>query len=73
MILGRVLPRPDRGPNRYTCRFFDGRNCGAYENRPSMCRDYPYGNKREHGEKCAWDAAREGRHHLPVIQDRKAA
>jgi Fe-S-cluster containining protein len=29
----------------YTCKNFDSatNNCTAYETRPSMCRDYPYG------------------------------
>lgn len=29
----------------YTCKHFDAAsgNCGDYENRPAMCRDYPYG------------------------------
>lgn len=26
-----------------TCRHFDGRDCTAYESRPPMCKDYPYG------------------------------
>lgn len=31
----------------YTCKFFDGesRNCLDYENRPTMCRDFPYSLK----------------------------
>jgi Fe-S-cluster containining protein len=30
----------------YTCKHFDSTtgNCGIYEHRPLMCRDYPYGN-----------------------------
>ena len=30
----------------YTCKNFDPvtKNCTAYETRPEMCRDYPYGN-----------------------------
>jgi len=26
-----------------TCRHFDGKNCTVYDQRPQMCRDYPYG------------------------------
>lgn len=26
-----------------TCRHFDGANCRAYDSRPRMCRNYPYG------------------------------
>jgi hypothetical protein len=35
----------------YTCRHWDEdtRLCGAYEQRPSMCRDYPYGRPCERG------------------------
>lgn len=29
----------------YTCKYFDGHNCTAYEERPAMCRDYPYGKQ----------------------------
>lgn len=29
----------------YTCRHLQSNgDCGIYENRPSMCRDYPYGH-----------------------------
>lgn len=30
---------------RYTCKFWDkaSGNCTNYENRPTMCKDYPYG------------------------------
>lgn len=37
---GRWFTEADR---RYTCRHFDGVNCTAYEERPDMCRNYPYG------------------------------
>lgn len=26
----------------FTCKNFTGTGCGAYENRPKMCSDYPY-------------------------------
>lgn len=34
----------------YTCKHFDmtTRNCTNYENRPTMCRDYPYDRKCDH-------------------------
>lgn len=34
----------------YTCRNFnkETRNCMNYENRPHMCRNYPYGRKCEY-------------------------
>lgn len=57
----------------YTCRFFDGEtgNCNNYDERPNMCRHYPYGRPCEHGDACAFDEAREGRHNgrvsLPVL------
>lgn len=66
MILSMVIPLPGDGPQQYTCKFFDGKNCGAYEVRPDMCKSYPYGKPCEHGDKCEWDDARYGR--LPVIQ-----
>jgi len=32
--------------HRYTCRhLINGRDCGIYETRPVMCRDYPYGGR----------------------------
>ena len=38
----------------YHCIYWDEdtRLCGAYENRPEMCRAYPYGKKCEHGCDC---------------------
>jgi len=53
----------------FTCRHFDeaAGNCTAYALRPRMCRSYPYGSRCEHGDRCTWDAAREGRAaELPV-------
>lgn len=62
LILAMAVPLPDLGPDRYTCRLFDGVNCTVYEMRPAMCRDYPYNEKCEHGEKCQWEEARKGEH-----------
>ena len=28
-----------------TCKHFDGHDCTVYDQRPSMCREYPYGKK----------------------------
>lgn len=38
----------------YRCIYWDEttRLCGAYENRPEMCRSYPYGKACEHGCDC---------------------
>lgn len=35
-------------------------DCGIYEDRPEMCRNYPYRNKCERSE-CQWEAATDGR------------
>lgn len=43
-------------------------DCGDYENRPRMCREYPYGNSCEHGANCTWEEAR-----LVSIEKRAAA
>lgn len=47
--------------NYYACRHFDevAGNCRAYETRPRMCREYPYGNACEHGDRCEWKEAAE--------------
>ena len=44
------LGTDDTGKYHYTCRHFNVEtgNCMAYESRPDMCRDYPYGNPCEH-------------------------
>ncbi len=39
----------------YTCVHFVEGNCTAYEERPLMCSDYPYGKTCEHGEACGWE------------------
>jgi hypothetical protein len=43
-----IYQRPnERGGYRYTCKHWDvsSGNCLNYENRPTMCRDYPYGKE----------------------------
>ena len=32
------------GSCRFTCKHFDGESCTAYEARPRMCSEYPYGS-----------------------------
>lgn len=45
----------------FTCRHFDTTNrvCTAYEDRPQMCRDFPYGKKCPYGDSCEWDKGRD--------------
>lgn len=40
--------------DRYTCRHWDEdtRLCGVYEERPRMCRDYPYDKPCQHDCNC---------------------
>ncbi len=40
----------------YTCKHFDepSGNCGIYETRPKMCRDFPYGKPCPFPD-CGWD------------------
>lgn len=43
-----IYQRPNpKGGYRYTCKYFDKEsgNCCNYENRPNMCKDYPYGKQ----------------------------
>jgi Fe-S-cluster containining protein len=48
----------------FTCKHFDrfSRSCAVYNNRPLMCRDFPYGKPCEHGSRCEWDKGRAGKH-----------
>lgn len=46
--------------NLYTCKHFDGESCTNYDNRPNMCRKYPYYNRCNYAG-CTWKAARDGR------------
>lgn len=47
------FPWSDRGHN-FTCRHWDEstRLCGIYEDRPKMCRRFPYGKKCPFGCSC---------------------
>lgn len=38
----------------------DDGDCVIYKDRPQMCRNYPYGHACVFGDRCSWDAAREG-------------
>lgn len=42
----------------YTCRHWDEETmlCGVYEDRPRMCRDYPYAGKCQHDCNCTFRA-----------------
>jgi Fe-S-cluster containining protein len=62
------------GAHMYTCRHLNviTGDCMDYENRPDVCRDYPYEDVCMHAAKgCTWDAARAGtagtRFRLPVL------
>ena len=47
------------GSNRYTCVHYDGAgNCMDYENRPTMCREFPYGLACPF-DGCTWKSAEE--------------
>jgi Fe-S-cluster containining protein len=37
----------------YTCRHYKDGNCTVYEQRPNICRDYPYGSTCKYKE-CTW-------------------
>lgn len=42
-----IFQRPhETSGYRYTCKYWDPNtgNCNNYQNRPTMCKDYPYGN-----------------------------
>lgn len=47
----------DDGREMFTCRHHDTEtgDCRIYEDRPRMCRDYPYGRSCEHSECTAVD------------------
>jgi Fe-S-cluster containining protein len=42
-------------PHHYTCKHFDPKsgNCGIYDIRPAMCRNYPYGSSCNYSG-CTW-------------------
>ena len=52
-FVSKERPLPEWGDDQTaaTCKHWDeeSRLCGAYEDRPDMCRDYPYGNACSHG------------------------
>lgn len=66
MILAMIVPLPELENTQYTCRHFDGANCKAYELRPEMCQEFPYGKPCEHREKCQWTAGQTGTHQALV-------
>lgn len=42
---GEFVKQENSGWHVYGCRHLQGNgDCGIYENRPFMCRDYPYGH-----------------------------
>ncbi len=42
----------------FTCtNLKENGDCAIYDNRPTMCSDYPYGDKCEQSE-CTWDYAK---------------
>lgn len=49
----------------YTCRHWDEKTmlCGVYEDRPRMCRDYPYAGKCQHDCACTFEASAETKQH----------
>jgi len=52
------------GRGWYSCRHLQSNgDCGIYDSRPRMCRDYPYGQACK-DVACTHDAAREGRLHM---------
>lgn len=70
IYLGLCDALPDRKPaldstgqvamaHFYTCRHLDEDtgNCTAYETRPKLCSEYPYGKRCEYSA-CTWDEAR---------------
>ena len=51
------------GLHVYTCRHLNviSGDCTVYEDRPDVCRDFPYGDVCMHAASgCTWDAACEG-------------
>lgn len=60
------------GYKAYTCRHWDEetRLCTVYEDRPQMCRDYPYNRECQHG--CGCRAPTEVRTKWAAIEVREA-
>lgn len=59
----------------YTCRHWDEETklCGVYEERPMMCRGYPYVGKCQHDCKCEFRSEPNIRTKWAAIQVRGAA
>ena len=55
-----VIPLPENGDQKYTCKWLDGGDCTAYDARPGMCSSFPYGKRCEQGKLCASNDARRG-------------
>lgn len=78
--LGHVDPADPTGPRLahfYTCRHLDAAtgDCTDYDNRPRLCREYPYGVDCEKRD-CTWTSAKYetrhstlGRASLPIVID----
>lgn len=45
-----VGSKPKPNIERFTCRHFADGNCQIYENRPAMCRKYPYNRICEYAD-----------------------
>jgi Fe-S-cluster containining protein len=43
-----IAVETQRAQHFFTCRHFDGKNCGIYETRPDMCKRYPYNDPCEY-------------------------
>lgn len=41
-----------RSQHTFTCKHFDGKNCGIYESRPRMCSDYGTKHRCDWEEEC---------------------
>jgi len=57
--LGNVIPNQADGGHYYTCKHHNTAtgNCDNYENRPDMCRDYPYQDRCRY-KACTWEAGK---------------
>lgn len=58
----------------YTCRHFDAATslCTDYDDRPAMCRDYPYGGVCRY-EDCTWAAGKNLKHPSRLVVRRNGA
>ncbi len=69
--------RPELGEWRYRCNnLLPSGDCGIYEIRPNMCRNFPYEHPCPYGAECTSDDARAGRmgrkRHLPLAPESAA-